>query len=72
MGELKAWTELDPRAVGLVILQALHNEERNILGQVEVDLGGRWVLVETMGFRSGVSIRSIPAPRELPDNGKEG
>ena len=72
MGTKKGWKELDPALIGLAVLQALANAEGGLKGEVDLDLGGRWVRIQTDYLREMVVLFDIGAPPELRDPGEEG
>ncbi len=65
MGGKKRWQEIDAHLVGLAVLMALANAERGFTGEVDLDLGGRWVTIVTPSRRGFVLVFEVEAPPEL-------
>ena len=70
MGTKKRWQEVDARLIGLAVLQALANVDRGLYGEVDLDLGGRWVKIDTLDRPAFVVLSEIEAPIELVDEVK--
>ncbi len=72
MGTKKRWQEVNAHLMGLAVLQALSNMEHGDSREVEIDLGGRWVKIDTLDRPAFVVLSEIAPPIELVDVVKVG
>ena len=70
MGTKKRWQEVDAHLIGLAVLQALANVDRGLYGEVDLDLGDRWVKIDTLDRPAFVVVSEIEAPVEFLENGE--
>ena len=72
MGTKKRWQDVNYHHLGMAVLQALANVDRGLYGEVDLDLEGRWVKIDTLDRPAFVVISEIEAPPELRGDGEEG
>lgn len=72
MGTKKRWLEVDAYLIGLAVLQALANVDRGLYGEIDIDLDGRWVKIDTLDRPAFVVVSEVETPPEFAGRGKVG
>lgn len=71
MGAEPRWTKIDGARLGLVIHEALVRAARGEGGEVDIELGGRWIRIASTKFDGVVKVFEVDAPKILFDQDKQ-
>lgn len=72
MAEGKRRSEVEVSLLGMAVLSALDNMEKGIDGEVDLDLGGRWVRIKADHMREVVLLYVVGTPPGFGRGTQEG